>query len=107
MERSIRSVTLAIFVGLSTPLLAQSEGGLLLGVEAEKKFDKKLSVSVEAEMRTRNNFKTMDRWKFGISGSYKFAKWLKKAFAVVKGCVTPRGPRIPGLNGWRPPPRFA
>ena len=77
MERSVRNIVLAVFVGLSASAFAQSEGGLLLGVEAEKKIDKKLSVSVEAEMRTRNNFKTMDRWKFGISGSYKFTKWLK------------------------------
>ncbi len=77
MERSVRNIVLAVFVGLSASAFAQSEGGLLLGVEAEKKIDKKLSVSVEAEMRTRNDFKTMDRWKFGISGSYKFTKWLK------------------------------
>ena len=30
-----------------------------------------------------------------------------RRFAVVKDCVTPRGPRIPGRSGWRPPPRFA
>lgn len=56
---------------------AQSEAGLLVGVEAEKKIDKKLSLDVEAEMRTRNNFKTMDRWNVGLGASYKFNKWLK------------------------------
>ena len=59
------------------PSAAQSEGGLIVGVEAEKKIDKRLSVGVEAELRTRNDFKTMDRWSLGISGSYKFTKWLK------------------------------
>ena len=56
---------------------AQSEGGLLLGAEAEKKLNKQLSVSLEAEMRTRNNFKTMDRWAFGLGLQYKLNKWLK------------------------------
>ena len=56
---------------------AQSEGGLLLGAEAEKKLDKKLSVSLEGELRTRNNFKTMDRWAFGVGVQYKLTKWLK------------------------------
>ena len=50
----------------SLPLLAQSEGGLLAGVEAEKKINKDFSISLEGELRTRNNFKTLDRWKIGI-----------------------------------------
>ena len=56
---------------------AQSEGGLLLGAEAEKKVTKKLSVSLEAELRTRNNFKTMDRWVVGLGAQYKLTSWLK------------------------------
>lgn len=62
---------------VSLPLMAQSEGGLLVNVEAEKKINKQLSIGVDAEMRTRNNFKTMDRWKFGVGASYKLTKWLK------------------------------
>lgn len=56
---------------------AQSEGGLLLGAETEKKLNKKLSVSLEAELRTRNDFKTMDRWAFGLGAKYKLTDWLK------------------------------
>jgi long-subunit fatty acid transport protein len=56
---------------------AQSEGGLLLGAEAEKKLSKKLSISLEAELRTRNNFKTMDRWAVGLGAQYKLTNWLK------------------------------
>lgn len=59
------------------PMLAQSEGGLLLEAEAEKKVTKQLSLSVEADYRTRNNFKTTDRWAVGIGADYKLAKWLK------------------------------
>ena len=56
---------------------AQSEAGLLLGAEADKKVGKELSFSIEAEMRTRNNFKTMDRWAFGLGAQYKMTNWLK------------------------------
>ena len=66
-----------LMVTSSMPLSAQSEGGLIVGAEAEKKVNKQLSVGMEAEMRTRNNFKTMDRWKFGINMDYKLSKHLK------------------------------
>ena len=51
--------------------MAQSESGLLLEAEAEKKLSKKFSVALEADMRTRNDFKTMDRWSIGVGGEYK------------------------------------
>ena len=57
--------------------VAQSEGGLIVSAEAEKKIDKQWSIGVEADMRTRNNFKTMDRWDFGVGVGYKPLKWLK------------------------------
>ena len=56
---------------------AQSEGGLLLEVAAEKKLTNRFSLSLDADMRTRNNFTTMDRWSVGLQASYKFTKWLK------------------------------
>lgn len=67
----------AVILTAALPATAQSEGGLLLSAEAEKKIDKKLSVSLEADMRTRNNFKTMDRWSLDLGASYKLTKWLK------------------------------
>ena len=66
-----------VMLSITLPLSAQSEGGLIVGAEAEKKVDKKLSIGIEADMRTRNDFKTVDRWNFGIGASYKFTKWLK------------------------------
>lgn len=56
---------------------AQTEGGLIAGAEVEKKVNKQLSVGVEAELRTRNDFKTMERWSLGLGATYKFNKWLK------------------------------
>ena len=62
---------------MSLTAVAQSESGLIAGAEVEKKVNKQLSVSVEAELRTRNNFKTMERWSLELGASYKFNKWLK------------------------------
>lgn len=74
---SDRIIAAVVLAAVSLPLAAQSEGGLVAGVEVEKKLGKQLSVGVEGEMRTCNNFKTMDRWSLGFGASYKFAKWLK------------------------------
>ena len=69
---------LAVFMtAMALPVTAQSEGGLIAGVEMEKKINQKISIGLEGEMRTRNNFKTIDRWKVGLGDSYKFNKWLK------------------------------
>lgn len=61
----------------AVPTFAQSEGGLLLGAEVSKKINRKWSVGVEADFRTRNNFKTVDRWGISADLSYKATKWLK------------------------------
>ena len=60
-----------------SPVRAQSEGGLLLSAGAEKKVNKDFSVSMEADFRTRNDFKTVDRWSGSLGAEYKLAKWLK------------------------------
>jgi len=62
---------------MSLPLWAQSEGGLLLEAEAEKKLSKKFSIGLDADMRTRNDFRTMDRWGVGVGGEFKIIKYLK------------------------------
>ena len=77
MRISDRIVVTAMLAAMSLTVAAQSEGGLVAGAEVEKKVTKELSVGVEAELRTRNNFKTMDRWGVGLGVSYKFSKWLK------------------------------
>lgn len=56
---------------------AQSEGGLILGAELSKKIDRKWSLGLEADFRTRNDFKTVDRWSLGLGVDYKVQKWLK------------------------------
>ena len=74
-------ILLVVFLGLffvQQPCSAQSDDfGMWTSVELEKKVNKKFSLGLEAEMRTRDDAGEMDRWSLGISGSYKFTKWLK------------------------------
>ena len=77
MRTSNRIVVTALLAVMSLTATAQTEGGLIAGAEVEKKVNKQLSVGVEAELRTRNDFKTMERWSLGLAASYKFNKWLK------------------------------
>ena len=58
---------------------AQSEAGLMMEVGAEKKLSKKVSVGLDAELRTRNDLKTLDRWSLGIGAEYKPLKNVKLA----------------------------
>jgi len=73
-----RIITLMALTALmSMSAQAQSEGGLFLEAAAEKKINKQLNVSLETDFRTRNNFKTVDRWSVGLTADYKLTKWLK------------------------------
>ena len=72
-----RLAAAALILTSALPMTAQSEGGMYMSVEAEKKIDKKLSVSLEAATRSRNNFKTMDRWSLDLGAEYKLNNWLK------------------------------
>lgn len=77
MPKSDRIIVTALLAVMSLTATAQTESGLIAGAEVEKKVNKQLSVEIEAELRTRNDFKTMDRWTVGLGASYKFNKWLK------------------------------
>ena len=69
---------LAIMSALPFGVFAQSDDfGTILSVEADKKITKPLHVGIEAEMRTRDDVKTVDRWSGGVSVSYKLFSWLK------------------------------
>ena len=72
-----RLVAAVLLMCMCLPLAAQSEGGLLVEVGAEKKLSRKWSASLEGDLRTRNNFRTMDRWSVGLSAEYKLNKWVK------------------------------
>ena len=75
MYRKLILATLSLMTVM--PAAAQSEAGLLMELGAEKKVSKKFSIGLDAELRTRNNLKTMDRWSLGINAEYKPWKFLK------------------------------
>ena len=67
-----------LFTFLPLTAAAQSDDfGLDFTLETQKKLSKNWSASLEGELRTRNNTKTVDRWALGLSVDYKVAKWLK------------------------------
>lgn len=67
-----------MLAGMPGEAAAQSDDfGLWLSAGAEKKIDKKWSVGVEGEFRTRDDCGEVARWSIGIDGEYKIADWLK------------------------------
>ncbi len=81
MARSKRKqLTLALLL-LCAALLPQQlwadDSGLILNAGASRKIKKGLNVDVEAEFRSRNNFRTADRVSLGAAISYKLLPWLK------------------------------
>lgn len=76
MEKRLIVLMLAVAASL-TSTYAQSESGMILGLEVEKKVNKKLGIGLEADFRSRNDFKTADRWSVGLNTDYKLSKWLK------------------------------
>ena len=74
-----KRIILSAFLAVMTlvPLHAQSESGMLVGLEAEKKINRQLGVGLEADFRSRNNFKTFERWSVGVNADYKLTKRLK------------------------------
>ena len=78
MERTVRTTLMAAtLAALCLPMTAQTEAGLWTELGAEKKISKKFSIGLEADLRTRNNLKTMDRWSLGLAAEYKPIKYLK------------------------------
>ena len=74
----MKRLAFALFALL--PLAASAQGddfGLLFSLEAQKKLSQKWSLSLEGELRTRDNTKTADRWSVGLGADYKATKWLK------------------------------
>ena len=74
-KRLILLVLLCAFL-LPTGLQAD-DSGLILSAGASRKIRKGLNVGVEAEFRSRNDFRTAERVSLGASVSYKLLPWLK------------------------------
>ena len=104
-------ITLSFSLFLFVHAMAQSEGGLLLTADVDKKINKKLSMDIEGTFRTRNDFKTVDRWSGALGVSYKLTKWLKASAGYtllydnyrekISYHRTSDG-TVTGYNNWRP-----
>ena len=94
------------FLAIPLGMMAQDDFGIWTSIEAQKKIDKKLTVGIEAEFRTRNNTKTVDRWTGALDVSYKLLPWLK-ASAGYKFMSVNNQEKITyhsdgSYNNWRP-----
>lgn len=68
---------LLLFTALMPTGLQADDSGLILSAEVSRKIRKGLNVSIEAEFRSRNDFRTAERVSLGASVSYKLLPWLK------------------------------
>ena len=110
--------TIALLVLLALPMMVSAgnnDAGLIVGAEAEKKLNKKLSLAIEAEFRSRNDFRTADRISLGLNGSYKITKWLKaelgyqllidnnhEKISYNAPTIDDDGNKVVNYNNWRP-----
>lgn len=105
VARAIAALSLLILVADALP--AQSDDfGMWYTISAEKKINKKWSVDIDTDFRTRNDSKTADRWTIGIGTSYKICKNLKAA-ASYTFLVDNNREKITynddgAFNNWRP-----
>lgn len=78
MDRCKGIILAAALAALAVPAaVAGDKAGLNISAGVEKDFGKKWSMSAETEFRSRNNFRTADRWSIGIGGEYKPVKYFK------------------------------
>ena len=83
------------------------DAGLIASVEASHKFSKKASAGIEAEFRSRNNFRTADRVSLGVDASYKLLPWLKASAGYTllidnnREEITYQADGV-SYNNWRP-----
>lgn len=71
-------VALMMAAGTATIANAQSDDfGVWTGATVEKKINKKWTVELNGEFRSRDDLRHVDRWSVGGVAEYKIAKWLK------------------------------
>jgi len=91
----------------AVPLQAEEfDTGLLLDVGVSKKVGKQWTFGAEAEMRTRNDFRTFDRWSLAADATFKATKWLKlnAGYSLLINNYEEKINRHDDgeLNNWRP-----
>ena len=98
---------LVLCAALYPTLSHADDAGLIASIEASHKFSKKLSVGLEAEFRSRNDFRTADRVGLGADISYKVLPWLKASAGYTllidnnREKITYQDDGV-SYNNWRP-----
>ena len=107
-RKQLIAVLLLLLCSALFPTLSHADdGGLVASIEASHKFNKKLSVGLETEFRSRNNFRTADRVSIGGDLSYKVLPWLKASAGYTllidnnREKLTYQGDGV-NYNNWRP-----
>ncbi len=77
MGNNRRLKTLLIATALAVLPATADDSGLIVEAGASHKLSKVVSTSIDAEFRTRNDFRTVDRVSVGVDVSYKPLKFLK------------------------------
>ena len=70
----------AAFVAMAQSVSAQVDHhdfGVWTTVEVKKDFGKKFDIAAEAELRTQDYSRAVERWTIGLGASYKIVSWLK------------------------------
>ena len=111
MARSERKQLTALLLLLLTALIPTpsraDDAGLVLSAGASHKFSKKLNAGVEAEFRSRNDFRTADRVSLDANVSYKVLPWLKASAGYIllmdnnREEITYQDDGV-SYNNWRP-----
>ena len=107
-RKQLMAVLLLMLCAASFPISSLADdAGLVLSAEASHKIRKGLNAGIEAEFRSRNDFRTADRVSFGANISYKVLPWLK-ASAGYSLLIDNNHEEITfqddgvTLNNWRP-----
>ena len=111
LTRLAAALLLALAVLAGPMSAAADDTGLIVSAAAEKKLSKKASAEVEAEFRSRNDFRTADRLALSLSGEYKLCSWLKASLGYqllidnnaenISYNYNADG-TVLGFNNWRP-----
>lgn len=100
-------ILLTVLATVASLIPAQADDtGLILDLGVEQKVSKHFTLGALTELRTRNDFRSIDHFTLGVSGKYKFTKWLK-ADAGYEVIVTNNREHLTlhddgSYNNWRP-----
>jgi len=82
MERNVIIAALLLLT-MAMPVSAETDSGLWLDAGGSAKVTNRLNLNFGGEFRTRNNFKTVERFGVDVGASYKILDHLKASAGYV------------------------